>query len=99
MIHIHKPNLLNPLCSLSGYVNQLIHLKSRLHHMEVTIKGGSITPLGDYGDLRQAGPAHEQQNVGMASFPTISRKRVSTSIVITQTFSHWYFTSRLPLHF
>ena len=58
---------LHALSCLSADVNELVHLKLVLLHMDVSKESGAITPLGDNSQLGLAGPAHEQQDVGMAS--------------------------------
>ena len=61
-------DLLHALCCLSCNVDELVHLKPGLHDVQVAVQCGAITPLRHYSDLGQCCPAHEEENVGVASF-------------------------------
>ena len=60
---------LHALSGLPGDVNQLDHLKLGLDDVQVVVQTGAFAPLGDDGQLRLGGVAHEQQDVHMTRFP------------------------------
>lgn len=60
---------LHALSCLSGYVDQLDHLKLGFDDVQVVVEAGAFTPLGDDGQLRLGGVAHEEQDVHMPGFP------------------------------
>lgn len=54
---------------LPGYVDQLDHLKLGFDDVQVVVEAGAFAPLGDNGQLRLGGVAHEEQDVDMTGFP------------------------------
>lgn len=63
---------LHALSRLSGYVDQLDHLKLGFDDVQVVVEAGAFTPLGDDGQLRLGGVAHEEQDVHVTGFPVAS---------------------------
>lgn len=60
---------LHALSRLSGDVDQLDHLKLGLDDVQVVVEAGALAPLGDDGQLRLGGVAHEEQDVHVTGFP------------------------------
>ena len=77
---------LHALGSLTGDVDELVHLKVRLYHMEVLVEGGAIAPLRYYGDLGQGSPAHKQQDVSVPCFSEMNRSEQTVKISINVQF-------------
>lgn len=63
---------LHALSCLSGNVDQLDHLKLGFDDVQVVVEAGAFTPLGDDGQLRLGGVAHEKQDVHVTGFPVAS---------------------------
>lgn len=60
---------LHALSRLPGYVDQLDHLKLGFDDVQVVVEAGAFAPLGDDGQLRLGGVAHEEQDVDVTGFP------------------------------